>query len=407
MGMRIAFLLSCAVVASDHASGQSVPKPRSAIRIATFNASLNRETSGKLVRDLTDPSNPQARNVAEIIQRVRPDILLINEFDYDMEGKAAELFRRNYLGIGQKGAVPIQYPHHFVAEVNTGVPSGADLDGDGKVVKVEGSRGYGNDAIGFGQFTGQYGMVVYSMFPLKRDEVRKFGRLLWKDMPGALLPTKADGSPWYSAEALNVLRLSSKNHWDVPVTVNGRVLHLLASHPTPPAFDGPEDRNGKRNHDEIRLWADFLTGGVKAEYLRKALAPDASIAPPESFVLLGDQNADPLDGGGISGAIQQLLDHPKVNSTFVPESVGAVEANRQQKEENTKHRGDPAADTADFGDDVVGNLRVDYILPSRNLKVLAGGVFWPSPIDPLGRLVEMSPVASSDHRLVYLDVEGP
>ena len=40
--------------------------------------------------------------------------------------------------------------------------------------------------------------------------------------------------------------------------VGGKVIHTLVSHPTPPVFDGPEDRNGTRNHDEIRLWSDYV-----------------------------------------------------------------------------------------------------------------------------------------------------
>lgn len=51
------------------------------VRFATFNASLNRGTQGALVTDLSTPDNAQAQNVAETIQRVNPDILLINEFD--------------------------------------------------------------------------------------------------------------------------------------------------------------------------------------------------------------------------------------------------------------------------------------------------------------------------------------
>ena len=86
-------------------------------------------------------------------------------------------------------------------------------------------------------------------------------------------------------------------------------MHVLASHPTPPAFDGPEDRNGKRNHDEIRLWADYLTGGAAAGYLGASLPED------EPFVILGDLNADPLDGGSVPGAIQQLLNHPRIQGT--------------------------------------------------------------------------------------------
>ena len=52
------------------------------VRFQTFNASLNRATAGQLVTDLSTPNNAQAATVAEIIQRTRPDVLLINEFDY-------------------------------------------------------------------------------------------------------------------------------------------------------------------------------------------------------------------------------------------------------------------------------------------------------------------------------------
>ncbi len=375
--------------------------PGRAVRFATFNVSLHREKSGDLVRGLSTPDDPQARNVAEIIQRTRPDVLLLNEFDFDPEGRGPALFQDNYLARGHGGAEPIDYPHRYAAEVNTGMPSGLDLDGDGKAVTEPGTRGYGNDALGFGLFPGQYGMVLYSKYPIDRTGVRQFRSLLWKDMPGALLPAKPDGTPWYSAEALKVVRLSSKAHWDVPIRVGDRVVHVLASHPTPPSFDGPEDRNGRRNHDEIRLWADYLTGGPKAAYL----GAEAVASPPSEFVILGDLNADPVDGGSFPGAIGQLLAHPKVDASFAPTSRGAAEAPRLQAGANLAQKGPPEQDTADFDDRTVGNLRVDYVLPSRGLKPLGGGVFWPEESDPLARLVRISPApASSDHRLVYLDV---
>jgi len=376
--------------------------PAGAVRFATFNASLNRERSGDLARELEGGGNPQARNVAEIIQRVRPDILLVNEFDYDPDGRSVTVFHDQYLAVGQSGAVPITFPFRFSDEVNTGVTSGHDLDCDGKVAVEAGSRAYGNDAFGFGLFPGQYGMAIYSRFPIDRDKVRRFGRVLWRDLPGGLLPTRADGSPWYSADALGVFRLSSKEHWDVPIAIGpGSVVHLLSSHPTPPAFDGPEDRNGKRNHDEIRLWADYLTGGPKAAYL----GPEAAASPPSRFVIVGDLNADPVDGGSVPGAIGQLLGHPKVDASFVPASPGAAEASRAQGRANAAQKGPADRDTADFDDRSVGNLRADYVLPSKGLKVVGGGVFWPEADDPLARLVRMTPaVASSDHRLVYLDI---
>ena len=45
------------------------------IRVATYNTSLNRDHDGELVRDLEGGKNEQARKIAEVIQRVRPDII--------------------------------------------------------------------------------------------------------------------------------------------------------------------------------------------------------------------------------------------------------------------------------------------------------------------------------------------
>ena len=82
-------------------------RPAGRIRIATFNCSLNRASPGALRHDLATPDNTQAKTVAEIIQRVRPDILLLQEFDYDAGGVALHDFQTNYLGRPQNGAAAI------------------------------------------------------------------------------------------------------------------------------------------------------------------------------------------------------------------------------------------------------------------------------------------------------------
>jgi Endonuclease/Exonuclease/phosphatase family len=372
-------------------------------RFATFNASLNRAAEGELVADLTTPDDVQAQAVAEVIQRVRPDVLLINEFDFDAEGLAARLFQRNYLSVGHNGARPIAYRYRFVAPSNTGIPSGFDLDNNGAV-------GGPNDAFGFGAYPGQFGMAVYSRYPILRHHVRTFQQFLWKDMPGALLPDDpATPAPadWYSAEELAVFRLSSKSHWDVPVLVGGKVVHTLVSHPTPPVFDGPEDRNGTRNHDEIRLWSDYVLSSHSG-YIYDDDGQRGGLERGARFVIMGDQNADPFDGDSVAGAAQQLLDNPRVNTSLTPTSPGGPEQAVLQGGVNLTHRGDPAFDTADFVDvPGPGNLRVDYVLPSNNLKLLDGAVFWPLSTDPLFRLVGVFPFPTSDHRLVWVDVRVP
>lgn len=375
------------------------------VRFATYNASLNRGQPGQLAADLANPTNLQARSVAEVIQRVAPDVLLVNEFDYDPSGTAARLFQDNFLAVGQQGASPIAYPYQYLAPVNTGVSSGFDLDNNGAAVTQPGTDAYANDAFGFGRFPGQFGMLVLSKYPLDTAAARTFQQFLWRDMPGALLPddpATPEPADWFSTAELEAVRLSSKNHWDLPVVIDGTPVHFLVSHPTPPTFDGPEDRNGRRNHDEIRLWADYVDP-ARGGYLVDDAGRPGGLPAGAHFVIAGDLNADPLDGDSTAGAADRLLTHPLIDSSLVPTAAGGTELAGLGV--NRRHRGDPAADTADFSDSDggPGNLRVDYVLPSETLAPVAAGVFWPSAFDPLALVA--SNARSSDHRLVWVDVE--
>jgi hypothetical protein len=392
-------------------------------RFATFNASLNRNNAGDLRADLlasTDLSRPgvvQAHNVAEIIQRIAPDVVLINEFDFDR--MALDLFADRFLAVPHGDAAGIQYPHRFIAPSNTGIPSGLDLDNSGGV-------GGPNDAFGFGFFPGQFGMAVYSRYPINRGGIRTFQLFRWNDMPGALLPddprtsTPAD---WYSPEELNVIRLSSKSHWDLPIQIGHKTVHFLTSHPTPPVFDDPPtfpagvDFNGRRNADEIRFWADYITPGHTSGYIYDDAGGRGGLKPGSLFVIAGDQNSDPLDGDSIPGAIQQLLNHPLVNTELTPWSPGAPEAAALQGGANTTHRSPALFDTADFADGAPGNLRADYVLPRVNMDMRDARVFWPLRTDELfrltgefvfaNRLLPGQGFPASDHRAVWIDVAVP
>jgi 3-phytase len=387
------------------------------IRFSQFNASLNRSAEGQLVTDLSTPDNEQAKAVAEIIQRTNPDVLLINEFDYYEADPLlpVKLLQENYLSVSQNGVAPVEYPYVYIAPSNTGISSGFDLNNNGEVVTTQGSRGYGDDAFGFGEFPGQFGMLLLSKYPIDYDNVRTFQNFLWKDMPESLLPTIAlpdSETPWYSQEEQEVLRLSSKSHWDVPIKVNGETVHALVSHPTPPTFDGPEDRNGKRNYDEIRFWADYVTPG-KGDYIYDDQGKEGSLAAGSRFVIMGDQNADPLDGDSYNNAIRQLLLNPNINTNFTPSSAGGTQQSLLQGGANLNHRGNPAFDTADFADTSPGNLRVDYVLPSTDLQITNSSVFWSVNTDPEFSLVgTFNPnlpggFPSSDHRLIWADLQIP
>lgn len=214
-------------------------------------------------------------------------------------------------------------------------------------------------------------MALLSRLPIETGAVRDFSGLLWADLPGATLPRR-NGALFPGDAVYEVQRLASVAQWDVPVKAGATVLHLLAFHAAPPVFDGPEDRNGLRNADELRLWQLYLGGRVPG------------FAPPEGpAVIVGDANNDPAKGDGRHEAIVALITDPRLQD---PQPQSAIGGN----------------DTVDWPAPGPGRLRVDYVLPSAGLRVLASGVFWPET----GPMAEQA-ASASRHRLVWVDVDLP
>lgn len=370
----------------------------STLRVATYNTSLYEDDTGGLIRRL-EGADAGARKIASVLQRVRPDLVLLNEFDYDEDGRAADLFQRHYLEVAQPGGDdPLRYPYRYFAPVNTGVPSGLDLDRNGTAGGD--GRNRGNDAWGYGLHPGQYGMLVLSKYPIDAAQVRTFQHLKWSAMPDARQPRDpSTGQPWYPAAVWSQLRLSSKSHWDVPVRTPSGVVHFLVSHPTPPVFDGPEDRNGARNADEIRLWQEYLSPGDKP-WLCDDRGQCGGLAADARFVIAGDLNNDPVDGDGRHDAIVSLLEHPRVLRHATPRSEGAVEVSAKYAQAGVVHRGSPAHATGDFGPKA-GTMRLDYVLPSVGFALKGSGVFWPASGSPEAAIAD-----GSDHHLVWVDLDA-
>ena len=365
-----------------------MPEPMT-LRVATYNTSLFDEADGGLVARL-EQGDETARKIASVLQLLRPDVVLLNEFDYDAGQRAAELFQRRYLEVPQAGLAPIRYDWRYSAPVNTGEPSGLDLDHDGR---TDGP----NDAWGYGKHPGQYGMLILSRYPIDAAAVRSFQHFLWKDLPDARRPMNPDGTPYYEDANWAQLRLSSKSHWDVPIETALGTVHLLASHPTPPVFDGPERRNLARNADEITLWSHYLSG-QDLPWLCDDQGQCGGLPDGARFVLTGDLNADTDDGDGEHAVIRALLADPRIDASFVPRSEGAIEAAARY---DFQRQGDIAAHTGDFGPRT-GTLHIDHLLPSRGFTIRDGGVFWPREGEP-----GYAWTLASDHHLVWLDLADP
>jgi hypothetical protein len=220
---------------SSHAQHFIPSKVNGTLRVATYNASLNRSAAEKLSEDLQS-NDAQIQAIATVVRAVQPDILLVNEIDYSTESDNAALLEQNFFSnptpdlLGGE-AWPMNF--HYSAPSNTGTPSGMDLDNNGRSDEPA-------DAFGFGQFPGQYGMAVFSRFEIVSDDVVTLKDFLWSKLPAALRPTDpSTGKSFYSDTTWGKLRLPSKSFWDVPIRTPNGIVHALASHPTPPAFDGP------------------------------------------------------------------------------------------------------------------------------------------------------------------------
>lgn len=297
----------------------------------------------------------------QVIAALDADILLLTKVDYDRGLMALGLLADQLAAMGHP------YPYRFAFRPNTGLQTGLDLDGDGRL-------GEPDDAQGWGRFSGEAGMAILSRLPIDEAAAQDYSIFLWANLPDALMPVET------SPEVKAIQRLSTTGHWDVPILTRSGPLHLLAFHASPPVFDGPEDRNGRRNHDEAAFWRHYLDGALP-------------MPPPSApFVLLGDANLDPVDGEGITAGITALLADPAVRD---------AEPRAQILRAEPAHRGDPALDTALYPD--IGGLRLDYVLPSAGLSVMAAGVLWPPDSDPLAA----SLAGASRHFPVWLDISLP
>jgi hypothetical protein len=311
------------------------------LRIATYAAPLNRTGPGLLLRDILRGDDPQiAANVA-IIAQAAPDLLVLTDFDYDLDSIALRAFAALF---------DPPYPYLFAARPNTGMPTGQDIDRNGR-------RAEPRDAQGYGLFNGHGGMAILSRLPIDAGGVTDLSGLLWRDLAGADLPM-LDGAPFFAPAVLDVQRLSTTGHWIVPVLPpGGQPFAVMAYAASPPAFDGPERRNIRRNRDELRLWEQVLAGDFGPM--------------PEDFVITGNANLDPQAGDGDRAAMAGFLAHPLLQDPLP---------------------GQPTADWRDIG---LGKLRVSYVLPSRGWRVMDAGVLWP---------VADGPAVAGAHHLVWVDI---
>jgi hypothetical protein len=325
------------------------------LRIATYNAELSGNGPGLALQALLRGTDPSQLAAAEVITKLDADVILITGIDYDQQGRMLAAFA---------ALLGKPYPYLLALRPNTGLATGLDLDGNGRF-------GEPRDAVAYGRFAGQAGMALLSRLPIDQPQILDFTGFLWHDLPGNLAPPDAPASQ----------RLSTAGHYEIPLTLpDGHSLRLLAYYATPPVFDGPEDRNGKRNHDETAFWSALLAGKLPQP------------PPAKPFVILGQSNLDPEDGEGLPDALQALLRNPALQDS---------EPRAPSFTPDKGQKGDAALDTAFYPQ--TGGLRVEVILPSSDLKILSAGILRDPPETAFGQTL----TAASRHWPLWVTLELP
>ncbi len=365
----------------------SVTKP-SKITIGHFN--IRELTTDKLL----DENDEQATAAAEIIGRFNPDIMEINELQFDIE---------NIPHTGNPGMpkADAKAPTFNAGESNAsrlGDRAGktnSDAVWDYSVVTLGNSGLYwsGDNPSnadefvlrGWGEFKGRFNTGLLSRYPILTDEIRVINDFKWKDLPDNHI---ADLEANEGIEVPDDFPLFEKSLNIIPVDIAGTKLYFVLIHTVAPGWD----RIGSyRNFDELHGVELFLSGEL----------PGVDPLPDDArFIIMGDLNSDSDEEEGsdsLPGAIQQLANHPKV-AAWYPSGNGT-------KGKNGAHNSYCSGCGHDDGTMVsdptkAWQMQLDYMLPSETLgKPASGKIFWPDPKTEKADW-ELS-CRASDHKMLF------
>lgn len=375
----------------SEAPAGSAPTPGT-WRIAQFN--LRELSTDKIVAT----SHPQVDAAAKIVARFHPDVVCLNEMQFDIANvptsgmPGAKSAKPGTFSTAESNATRIAariaaenpeaiYPYALITVGNSG------FAWSGPRPSTEpGSDWY--SLRGWGEYRGRFNTIVLSKFPIVTDQVRIITDVAWDAIPkNSIAQMKTDtgldvpaGYPVFE-KSLNV----------IPLDIHGKTTYLVMSHPTAPAF---WSINPYRHEDELRALALFLDGQL----------PGVESVPQGSpFVLIGDLNADPEEGDSRPGAIARVLAHDRLEPWF-PEGAGTMGKNPTF---NTYVSGCGKGDGSSVGDPSSRfQMQIDYILPSKEIgRAQGGAVFFPNRAESQ----EDFDLAcrASDHMFLYVDLPNP
>ncbi len=317
------------------------------IKVFHYNIKELDSTKIKKARKL---QSAQVKYSSEIIERYSPDIISINEIQYDKEEVPTSDFTtrgKNLKVLGKLSKLKkMNYSFH---EANTGMNSKPGLDGNYILKPTSEERKNFADAVNFGMFPGQYSTGGIFKYPIKSEKIIK--GLKWRDFnPNINLSKYRDAN---GNKLPRDMELFDKNFSDITLDVNGKELHVILLHTVPAfGFGNKLTPNFERNHDQLEFLKWYLTGKSKFSFNIKV----KPLRKNTLFIAMGDWNVDPSSknpGGKIIKQLGKLFQYAPGNNekTYVGQSFGKSAYSAQ----------------------------LDYILVSNKIRVLKSGVHYPDP----------------------------
>lgn len=387
------FIILTLALALGACGGPSGPKT---MRIATFNVGDLRTT------DLRDANNLRAGKLAEVIQGVDADVLVLTNInrdlrgvsgtsEFDPEGVNAERLEETFIAVPQGPGEPIAY-QTYMPTVNSGRLSRRDLDQNGQRVtryltpagsKDDGSppepdpraTSYALDAWGFGEFPGQRGMalLVREGWAFNPADVRTFTDFRWASVPSASRPrARAGTGDYYDFADWQEIPLFQSTMFLAPITPpSGKRFWVAALYAGPTTGDLADNRSYFRRLDEVRALGDLVDG---AAYLQDdSFNPVPPEVLKEPVVVLADLGIDPTEPPVETNPAARLLAHERFDASPAPVA-------------------DVARPTLGPADSARDGGRRDFVLIDNRLRVEDAGVYRTLPSDTVAFPSDRFPV---------------
>jgi len=319
-------------------------KAKSTLNILHYN--IKELDSTKLTND-----NKQLKKVKEIVSLYEPELLFINEIQYDIDGAPNDNFKTNGENLNKLNSIlgtQLKYISFYPA--NTG--KNAKRNSQGEYYSDPNSPGARDfaDQVNFGTIPHQYSSGLLSKYPIVEEKV--ITDIEWKAFNPQIDLTKfttGDGKALPSD-----MELFDKNFLDVTLDVKGKMIHVIVLHTVPAYhFGNKKSPNYLRNRDQLRFLEWYLSGKTDIDVTLLGIKPIKG----ESFIAAGDWNVDPTSDNPGSAVLKRIFD--KSNPWISPSEMDFTN-------EGSGYSPKPF------------RLMLDYLISSKDLNFDQGKIIHPN-----------------------------